>query len=391
MNDRWPRILAVTLAAVAAVGWFTLAAARGGKADEACLAPDNSLVVGALDAQCQERLAAGLLTEPYDAASLAKLASFAAASGDVAKARVLFGQADRTSRRHAETQYWLFLDALTRSDIDAGLRHADVLFRTQKVLPLSVTLPLIGSLDRSAMRVALANYVSASSRPWSDKLIREIAYSARTPDVEALLLALKQASGARIDISHAPLAERLMREARYPAIKVYLSDGKSRSAELVRDPGFDQDGPSWLLGWNTRDQAAGAAQWQGQFGGRSGVFVLRHDLFSSGQPLMQQALFAEPGPLRLTVVSQATTAASSGAFQVGLRCLGGPVVGRQALTGASGEWTETTATFVIPPDCPAQSLIVEAVLGDVRSDAEIGLDRLSVRQSGSSDPQATAN
>jgi hypothetical protein len=286
----------------------------------------------------------------------------------------------------------LFIDALARGEVDAGLRHADVLFRTQKALPLPVTLPLIGSLDKSASRVALAKYVSTSPRPWTDRLVREIAYSARTPDIEALLPALKQASGGQVDISHAPLAERLMREARYTAIKTYLSDAKGRTAELVRDHGFDQAGPSWLLGWNTRDQAAGVALWQGQFGGRDGVYVLRHDLFSSGQPLLQQTLFAEPGPLTLTVVSQATTpAASSGAFQVVLRCLRGPVVGRKALTGVPGEWTETTATVIIPPNCPAQSLIVEAVLGDVRSDAEIGLDRLSVRQSGSSDPEATAN
>jgi hypothetical protein len=66
-------------------------------------------------------------------------------------------------------------------------------------------------------------------------------------------------------------------------------------------------------------------------------------------------------------------------------------VGRQILTGASGAWSETTATFVIPSNCPAQTLIVEAVLGDVRSDAEIGLDRLSVQQSGPSDPAATAD
>jgi hypothetical protein len=106
---------------------------------------------------------------------------------------------------------------------------------------------------------------------------------------------------------------------------------------------------------------------------------------------MQQALFAVPGPSRLTVTSQATSEASSGAFQVTVRCLSGPVVGRQILNGASGEWSETTATFVIPPNCPAQSLIVEAVLGDVRSDAEIGLDRLSVWQTSSSDPEATAD
>lgn len=386
MKDRWPQILAVMLAAIAAVGWFSLAAAGSGESDAPCLAPSSGM-----GAQCQERLAADLVEEPYDVASLAKLASGAAGSGDLAKARVLFAQADRTTRRHAETQYWLFLDALTRSDVNAGLRHADVLFRTQKALPLPVTLPLIGNLDQSSTRVALANYISASPRPWSDRLVREIAYSARTPDVEALLLALKQASGGRIDTSHAPLAERLMREARYPAIKAYLSDGKGRTAELVRDPGFDQDGPSWLLGWNTRDQAAGSAQRQDQFAGRSGVFVLRHDLYSSGQPLMQQTLFAEPGPLRLTVASQATSAISSGAFQMSLRCLGGPVVGRQILTGASGEWYETTATFVIPPNCPAQSLVVEAVLGDVRSDAEIGIDRLSIRQNGASDPEATAS
>lgn len=388
MKNRWPQILAVTAAALVAVGWFSLAVALSVKSDEPCLASNSNPGDGVLGAQCRDRLAAGLVREPYNVAALAKLASQPAALGDLASARVLFGQADRTSRRHAETQYWLFIDALTQGDVGAGLRHADALFRTQRALPLPVTLPLIGSLDKSATRVALANYISASPRPWTDRAIREIAYSARTPDVEALLLALKQASGGRIDTSHAPLAERLMREARYPAIKAYLSDGRGRTAELVRDPGFDQDGPSWLLGWNTRDQAAGSAQRQTEFGGRSGVFVLRHDLYSSGQPLMQQALFAEPGPLRLTVASQATSAISSGAFQVSLRCLGGPVVGRQILTGGSGEWDETTASFIIPPNCPAQSLVVEAVLGDVRSDAEIGIDRLSIRQAGPFDPEA---
>lgn len=391
MKNRWPRILATTLAAITAVGWFALAAARDGTADESCLAPNSSLSTGASDAQCRERLAAGLRSEPYNVASLATLASFTAASGDVAKARVLLDQADRTSRRHAESQYWLFIDALARNDVDAALRHADVLFRTQDELPLPVTLPLISSLGQSATRGALATYLSASPRPWSGRLVQVIADSARSPDVEALLLALKQASGERIDISHAPLAERLMREENYTAIKAYLSNREGRSSELVRDPGFARDGPSWLLGWNTPDQAAGAAQWQSQFGGRSGVFVLQHDLFSSGQPLMQQALFAEPGPSRLTVASQATAAASSGAFQVTVRCLSGPVVGREILTGASGEWSETTATFFIPPNCPAQTLIVDAVLGDVRSDAEIGLDRLSVRQSGPSDPAVTAD
>ena len=391
MKNRWPRILATTLAAIAAAGWFALAAARDGPADESCLAPNSSLSTGTPDAQCREILAAGLRSEPYNVASLAMLASFTAASGDVAKARVLLAQADRTSRRHAETQYWLFIDALARNDVDEALRHADVLFRTQVELPLPVTLPLISSLDQSAVRGALATYISAAPRPWSGRLIQAIADSARSPDVAALLLVLKQASGDRIDISHAPLAERLMREEKYAAIKAYLSNVKGRSAELVRDPRFDRDGPGWLLGWNTPDQAAGAAQWQEQFGGRRGVFVLQHDLFSSGQPLMQQALFAVPGPSRLTVASQATSAASSGAFQVTVRCLSGPVVGRQILTGASGEWSETTATFVIPPNCPAQTLIVEAVLGDVRSDAEIGLDRLSVRQTGSSDPEATAD
>lgn len=128
-----------------------------------------------------------LRLEPLNSIALRLLALDYERRNRTATTRTLIGLSEAVSRRDGATQLWLIMDSAKRRDVNAFVRHADILLRTQPEAAPTIAPILNQAMEDPAFRQAMLPYVRKKS-PWIPNYLNYASTNARRPDAIGKLL-----------------------------------------------------------------------------------------------------------------------------------------------------------------------------------------------------------
>jgi len=332
-------------------------------------------------ADAKARLALKRSTLRADA--LRTLALSASAEGRADAALALMSRAGKLNPRDAQTENWLFENALLRADYSRAVVHADALMRRSPEVWPALSYTLAARLADHAFRTALAQRLAAAP-PWRGTFLTMAARYGADADVAALFLALKRTASPASDVETAPFFGRLVAEAKYRQAKGYfdaLVSPPVQPTSLVYDGGFaGLPGPP-PLNWQATAGMGGSARWTLDDGMPSGSLRVSHDGFSSSGALAGQVILLSPGSYQVSARTRIDDTAAAGRFKLQITCIGGSRLASMTLNGGPGAWVPSQAELIVPPeDCKAQWLQILPVTGDRREIAEMSIDDIAVKR-----------
>lgn len=177
----------------------------------------------------------GLINAPLSPRALWFIGLAREARGDQAGARSALKAAEKLTRREGSVQIWLAGDALKRGDVTPGLRHFDIVLRTnpataQEILP-RLSLAALAPEGRAALRP----YIRADN-PWISQFL--LVAADRLPRAAPLGLLLSQQGVTLPDTpmareAYSSLTRRLAAENSYDVLgRVYPKLPGAEAASL---------------------------------------------------------------------------------------------------------------------------------------------------------------
>lgn len=282
-----------------------------------------------------------------------------------------FGYSQSLSRRNLAAQLWAIEDNVGRGDIRGALRHYDIALRTEPAAA-DFLFPILSTATADpAVRAPLVRLLA--TRPaWGDNFLGHMSASAPDPLVTAqVFAALRRAGGAIPDEASARVIDALLdRGLLDPAWSYYvmIRPGSVRTAS--RDPKFVADlaAPS-RLDWNPVDADGITASIQ--HAAEGGIFDFAAAP-SVGGPLLRQDQVLPPGRYRLegrvSDLDEPKDARPYWTLACRQASAGGEAtnreLGRVQLPATASGIGEFAGRFVVPADCPMQTLTLVAPPSD---------------------------
>jgi hypothetical protein len=322
-----------------------------------------------------------LALNPYDLQALRALSVQAADSGDRAALVRRVAQIARLSRRDTAAEHRRKREGLASDDHDMAFRSMDLLLRRNATARSLLVFEAASVLDQPDARQALIARLAASP-VWRAGFISNLAASAPISAADALFLEMAAKKLRIEDREFEPLLRRHLAIKDYDGARrmwagLYpISDRNS----FVYDGGFrGLPGPP-PFNWQVITDTEGVVEWKPSDGRPGGHLSVRHDLYSSSQPLIGQYLFLPAGVMQISMRARAVAGVSNDRFRLDLVCFGGPVFFSQRIRVRGAGWTTTTAQFARPErDCEAQVLRLAPVTADRSQPVEVIFDDLQVR------------
>jgi hypothetical protein len=322
-----------------------------------------------------------LALNPYDLQALKALSVQAADAGDRTTLVRRVAQMARLSRRDTAAELWRMREGLASGDHDMAFRSMDLLLRRNATARSWLVFEIASVLNQPAARQALISRLAASP-VWRAGFISNLASSAPISAADALFLEMAAAKLQIGDREFEPLLRRHL------AIKDYNGARRMWAAlypigdqnSLVYDGGFrGLPGPP-PFNWQVITDTEGAVEWKPTDGRPGGQLSVRHDLYSSSQPLIGQFVFLPAGVMQISIRARAVEGVSNDRFRLELVCFGGPVFFSQRIRVLGAGWTTTTEQFARPErDCEAQVLRLAPVTADRSQSVQVVFDDLQVR------------
>lgn len=315
--------------------------------------------------------------------ALRTLALSASAEGRADAALSLMSRAGKLNPRDAQTENWLFENALLRADYSRAVVHADALMRRSPEVWPALSYTLAARLADRAVRAALVQRLAAAPS-WRGTFLTMAARYGADADVAALFLALKRTASPATDVEAAPFFGRLVAEAKYRQAKGYfdaLVSPPVQPTPLVYDGGFaGLPGPP-PLNWEVTAGPGGSASWTLDDGEPSGSLRVSHDGFSSSRALVGQLILLSAGTYQVAARARAEDPTVAGRFKLQITCVNGSRLVLMTLTGVPGYWIPSRAEFTVPPQtCEVQWLQIVPATGDRREVAELSIDDIAIRR-----------
>lgn len=328
-----------------------------------------------------------LAVSPLDPAALRAQGMAALALGRSEQGAKLMSLGARLGWRDAITQLWLIEQALAAGAHGFATQRIDALLRQEKAG--EVLLPLMPELLRSPDgRAALAEQLSFEPG-WRVAFFNDVARSRNwtMPQMLDLAARLRQAgspiTGADTALIRAVLANggrfadarRIWRETGQVAL---LGDGDFEAA-----PG---ELPRWAAPyvWYAPELTGVRVETaQAQIAREGQALAITSEGLTSGGALKQTIVLA-PGPYRLTLSAASQEGTVLPQLSAVLRCRHDEADADPSITipltwrGGKDDWQDAAGTFVVPPDCPGQSLIVSIPQTGARP-YSLWLDSVSIR------------
>lgn len=275
--------------------------------------------------------------------------------GDTAASRGIFGQSLKLSRRELQQRIWAIEEAVNRGDIRTALRNHDLALRTSRRAPDLLFPVLANAIMEPKVRAALLELLE-NEPPWVDELIYYMSASGAEPSETLRFIQQLSSRGVPIaDLSRTALINRLVASNNVAeAWAYYASFRDDLPRHGLRDGNFEavSDMPT-AFDWQLVNSDAVAASVQAM--GSRGILdyvVLQGD----GGVIVRQALYLPIGIYRLEGQARSSNSGVKAPAVWELTCLDGPSLGRIAITPDGDGWSPFSGTFVVPANCPGQSL-----------------------------------
>ena len=324
---------------------------------------------------------------PLSAKAVSLLGRTAIVQGDTARADGLMAAASRRSLRDAPSQTWIFARALERGDFPAALSAYDVLMRRRPDLAEPLSPPVFAAADGlDEARAALAARLALAPGWRSSFMAAYGRASARPAAVHALLSSLRATDAPPTDAEMRAYLDRLLRDRAYVAAYVawaeHQPDAASGAGGGVSDGGFEIDGPrlapfGWTLGIGDGASAQRVPSPDSEgFGLQAAV--------SGGlarRRIAEQMMILPRGGYRLSGRAWNESGDPDGRLVWTVQCEGGAgrlLASVEAPNGPVGRWTPFEAAVVVPQDCPAQRLRLEARPGSSLAPVFVVFDDIDI-------------
>jgi hypothetical protein len=275
-------------------------------------------------------------------------------SGDISKARRLFGIAARMSRRDVGAQIWLIDDAVTRGDADQALEHFDTALRTTSAANSSLLPILIDATEERSLIAPLAK-ILGQAPPWRFSFYNDlVAKGPSALNIQLLYELLNKTSGAFNDDAIRGLIGRLANEKLFrQAANVYQNASGTRHHNSFNNPTFDIDGNLAPFDWVFADADGVRGSRMQVSDGDDGNYALFYDLEpNSNGEIARQLLVLPQGRYRVVTTRRAVRGAHQALLSWQVQCAEGA---GQLLSADDGP----DAHFTVPTsDCSAQWAIL---------------------------------
>jgi hypothetical protein len=325
-----------------------------------------------------DRLArVAVLQDPTAVPAVATLGLDAQLNGDVGRSRRLFAYVQTLSRRDIPTQIWAIEDAVARGNVKEALTHYDIALRVSRTAP-DLLFPILASaIADPAVRAALIQTLAA--RPaWGQAFLGYV--SVRGPDSRATARLLTGVRRAGLPVSQGASAEliNLLIFNGYldEAWSYYASVRPKADRRRSRDSGFDADlsDPSPLDWIPVND---GGVVTSIQRSDTGGIFDFAAPA-SIGGPLLRQVQLLPPATYKIRGHSRAIDQPKDSLPYWTLSCRDGRELGRVVLPASAlaNGWFE--GGFVVPADCPIQTLTLVARAADTVSGLSGQIDQVQL-------------
>ena len=316
-----------------------------------------------------------LRQDPTAVKAVAVLGLQAQLRGKTAEARRLFAYSQTLSRRDLATQLWAIEDAVARSDIPGALRHYDIALRTSNRAPDLLLPVLAAAIIEPAVRLSLIR--TLTNRPdWGPDLITFVAGRTTDPHSAAMLFAGLQRAHVPISLeaSSALINSLIAKNAVDEAWKFYASIRPGADRRVSRDPRFMADlGHAAVFDWTPVSDPNFSTSIQPKAQG--GIFDFSVPA-TVGGTLLRQVQLLPPGTYRIEGHSRDIEQPEQSLPYWTLTCHSGRELGQVTVRNSRQADGNFTGTFVVPADCPMQTLALVARPSDEIAGVAGQIDRV---------------
>lgn len=378
---QWVVRLALTLGAVllgviSVTGSLANVIARVDPERAHALAPRNGVITAALAMDGYRLVPSGnpvreparmarlaLRQDPTAVEALSVLALQAQLRNDLALARRIFTVSNALSRRELEPQIWGIEEAVTRGDINGALRHYDIALRSSR--SASETLfPVLASAIGEARIRAMLLQLMGETPVWGEDFVNFVADRAINPAAAVLFFREGEAVNLPVDnADRARIVDALAATGDYEsAWRYYTSFTPGAERNRIRAGDFAQveDVAPTLFDWRTSDNVELFTGFSREGGGNADFSAPP----STGGILLRQAQLLPPGRYRLQGRSSGVEQPENSLPYWMVTCIDGRELGRVNLPSTGPASGEFSGDFVVPGNCPVQTLLLMARSSD---------------------------
>ena len=286
--------------------------------------------------------------------------------GDTKEARRLFSYAEQLSRRDLSVHIWAVEDAVGRGDISGALTHYDIALRTSKTAPEILFPVLATAIAEEPVRLALVK--TLSRRPaWTQKFVSYAAEAQIDPHARTALFAGLRSAGVPIpEEANAATINSLIAVADMAgAWNYYAKVRPGADRHRSRDPRFTANfsTPS-PFDWAVSPDTSLTASFQR--GSQGGVFDFSVPPGAGGL-LLQQMQMLPAGSYRIEGHSSELDQSDDALPYWSLVCSNGRELGRVIVSKSSSNGGNFQGEFIVPSNCPVQTLAMFARTSDAFS------------------------
>lgn len=330
---------------------------------------------GADDRAAADRLAQkALRQEPVNVDAATTLALNAAARADQRGTRTMLAYAESLSRRDLQTELLAVEQAVSQGDVPSVLRHYDIALRTSREAADLLFPVLSNAITEPTVRAELVRTLSRRPFWWGSFLDYASGNGADANATASLMLALRRTGTPIPPSADATIISLLSQRVGIDAAwRYYAASRKGIDPHVSRDPTFAANPtPPSLFDWVAiNDGNASAIVQPGgvDFSAPAGI----------GGLLLQQVELLPPGTYRLDGVSAGIQQPPEALPYWVLSCRNGREIGRVVLLPSTSARGRFGGSFVVPQDCPAQTLTLVARPTDSVGGLSGRIERVVVR------------
>lgn len=319
-----------------------------------------------------------LRRDPMAVRALPVLGIEASAAGDARRSQRLLAYAQRLSRRHLQTQVWAIEVAVARGDVTGALTQYDIALRTSRTASDLLYPVLASAITDRPVRIATAAMLSKRP-PWGGFFIDFASGNGSSPAATALLFEDLQRHNVPISPSaSATLVNRLAASSSIEAAwRFYKSRHPDANAATSRDERLRGAQTPSLFDWTVvSDANVTVSIGNGEENGLDFSVPA-----GAGGRLLQQTQLLPAGRYGLIGHSIAIAQPEASLPYWTLTCGDRRELGRVIVPDSATARGWFTGQFIVPSNCPVQTLTLVARSSDQIGGVSGQIDRLRLAPS----------
>lgn len=326
-----------------------------------------------------------LARSPFDARALRIVGLTEARAGREAEADDILTLAGNWSLRDDPAHAWLVERRLRRGDYASAFAHADTLVRRRQDIQPQVfrLFTVAGTEDPQRSLPVIANLLSTQP-PWRGAYLGSLNKTPEDVQILSNLAVLLEASSAPLNQGELRfLYLTLLERGQFEALRTIRGRINRPSAGLaVTNGGFDDGAAPEPFQWQLHQKAGILVEIvSDDIRPSNPALRVDYDGYATGA-IANQLTSLTPGAYRFTADVRTETGNPTARLAWTVTCASGG--GRLASFPAgaspadSGAWTEFSAKFEVPADCPVQWLGLETRAADRRSPTVAWFDGIKI-------------